>query len=46
MMHIRLSKSGLRKIDEKRRSWSRSEYIRQALALAMKNGLEGPEEPL
>lgn len=43
MMHVRLSKSGLHKIDEKRGSWSRSEYLRQALALAMKQGLKGPE---
>lgn len=44
MVHIRLAKRGLDRIDEMRGSWSRSEYIRQALAYAMKHNLKGPEE--
>lgn len=44
MLHVRLAKTGLDKIDEARGTWSRSEYIRRALAKALREGLKGPEE--
>ena len=43
-IHVRLSDSGLAALDEFRGSWTRSHYIRQALAYAVKNGMKGPEE--
>lgn len=39
---IRLTRSGLDNIDSRRGQWPRSEYIRQALALAVKHNLRGP----
>ena len=37
-----LSQQGVAVLDQKRRGWSRSEYIRQALNKAVTAGLEGP----
>lgn len=41
---VRISSEGLAYIDRKRGSWSRPEYIRQALARASKTDLEGPKK--
>lgn len=43
MIAFRIGESGLAKVDEHRGAWSRSEFIRQALAYAVKKGLKGPE---
>lgn len=42
-IHVRLTAEALDRIDVLRGSWSRSEYIRQALALAVKQNKQGPE---
>lgn len=39
-----LSTQGAAVLDAKRKGWSRSEYIRQALNRAVNAGLEGPSE--
>ena len=41
---IRFAPGGLDKVDELRGAWSRSEYIRAAVAYAVRNGLRGPEK--
>ena len=41
---VRFTPPGVAKLDEMRGSWSRSEYIRQAVALAAKQGMKGPEK--
>jgi hypothetical protein len=38
-----LSQLGANTLDEKRGTWSRSEYIRQALNKAVTSGLQGPK---
>jgi len=38
-----LSQQGAAVLDEKRGTWSRSEYIRQALNKAVTSGLQGPK---
>jgi len=42
-LRTRTTGAGVEAIDERRGAWSRSEYVRQALVLAMKHGLRGPE---
>jgi hypothetical protein len=39
----KMTQGGSDAIDSRRGGWSRSEYVRQALALAMRHGLRGPE---
>lgn len=43
-LHLRLAQSGLEKLDEMRGEWSRNEYIRQALRLAIQQNMRGPEK--
>ena len=43
-VNMRLTAEGLTKIDQLRGGWSRSEYVRRAIALAAKEGLEGPKD--
>lgn len=43
-MAVRFTKAGVDKIDEMRGAWTRSEYIRRAVARAAKEGLKGPEQ--
>ena len=40
---VRFTENGVAKVDEMRGAWSRSEYIRQAVAFAVKHGKVGPE---
>jgi hypothetical protein len=40
----RVKPAGLAKINELRGEWSISEYVRQALGLAVKQGLRGPRK--
>jgi hypothetical protein len=40
---LRLAAAGLAAIDSLRGGWSRSEYVRQALAAAVKAGMRGPK---
>jgi hypothetical protein len=42
---IRLTTKGLENLNAARDGWSRSEYVRQALAFAVKGGLRGPKPP-
>jgi hypothetical protein len=39
---VRLTSEGLAALDERRGGWTRSEYVRRALALAIKANLRGP----
>lgn len=39
---LRLSSAGLALIDDKRGAWTRSEYVRRAVMLAIKENLRGP----
>jgi Arc/MetJ-type ribon-helix-helix transcriptional regulator len=41
---VRLTPKGIERLDSLRGAWSRSEYIRQAIAHAAKNNMKGPEE--
>lgn len=41
---LRLTSDGVTAIDERRGQWSRAEYVRKALALAIKHNLTGPKE--
>jgi hypothetical protein len=41
---VRFSAAGVDKVDELRGAWTRSEYIRRAVAYAAKNGMKGPRE--
>ena len=43
-MTFRISEEGLKKIDELRGQWSRSEYVRQALHQAVLSKITGPEK--
>lgn len=43
MFSLRLSPQGVERVDELRGSWSRSEYMRRAIAAAVKNGMAGPK---
>lgn len=45
IVNVRFTDAGLKTLDKFRGSWSRSEYIRRALAYAAKDGMKGPEEP-
>lgn len=42
---LRVAPSLLAWIDAQRGTWSRSEYVRQALALAHRHNLTGPKDP-
>lgn len=39
---VRMTEAGAELIDERKGTWSRSEWVRQAIALAVKQGLRGP----
>jgi hypothetical protein len=39
---LRLTEAGAREIDTRRGTWSRSEWVRQAISLAARQGLTGP----
>lgn len=41
-VRVRTTDAGVQAIDDRRGSWSRSEYVRQALTMAMKANLRGP----
>lgn len=41
-MNLRLTADGLAKIDEMRGGWTRAEYVRRAVAYAVKQGKKGP----
>lgn len=43
---VRLLPEGLEAIDKMRGNWSRPEWMRQAAALAIKQGLKGPNGAL
>lgn len=45
VMPFRIAQPGLDAIDEARGAWSRSEYIRRAVAKAIREGMKGPREP-
>lgn len=42
MLNVRVSVAGVRKIDELRGAWTRSEYVRHVLIEAMKAEVKGP----
>lgn len=42
-LYVRITDSGAKAVDSMRGDWSRSEYVRQALARAIKAGLRGPQ---
>lgn len=44
VVQVRFTEEGVATLDKIRGSWTRSEYIRRALAYAAKNGMRGPEE--
>lgn len=44
VINLRLSESGIAKLDEVRGSWSRSEYIRQAIKYAIEENKRGPQK--
>lgn len=43
VLQVRITSDGLAAIDERRGQWSRSEFVREALKLAMRKGLNGPK---
>lgn len=45
IVNVRFTDAGIESLDKFRGTWTRSEYIRRALAYAVKNGMTGPEEP-
>jgi hypothetical protein len=42
---VRFTEEGVARIDEMRGSWTRSEYVRRAVAQAVKQNKRGPDEP-
>jgi len=42
MIRVRVSEAGVEQLDKARGQWTRSEYIRQALARAIKGGKTEP----
>lgn len=43
VLQVRVTDDGASEIDKRRGAWTRSEYVRQALARAVRSNLSGPE---